>query len=94
MEPNTIIGKPVEEFLRENNFSADTETVRAFLKFLKRGTQFRYEFVYNKKDPLLTVLPENAFRIYYLAFIEGEKEWHNIAKNQTVLTQAELFPMQ
>ena len=94
MEPNKIIGKPIGVFLKENNYSPETETIRAFLRFLKRKTQFRYEFIYNKQNPLLTVIPENAFNIYFAVFVEGEKEWSEINKIQPVLNQNELFPMQ
>ena len=94
MNPNKIFGKTVELLLKESDTSPDVGTVREFLKFLKQRTQFRYEFVVNKKNPLLTVIPENAFRIYYAAFLEGTEEWGIIDRYQPKLNQTMLFPMQ
>lgn len=45
-----------------------------FLTHIKRNTQFKHEILkINKKSPAKTVIPENAFTIFFKAFIEGHE---------------------
>ena len=71
------------------------QVILEFIRHLKRNTQFKYEIEdIIKTQPSLTVIPENAFKIFFTSFIEGHEERKAAEANKVHLNQEILFSMQ
>ena len=92
---STVNRATLEHYLAVRDIVGVTDDdIKAFLLHLIKSTQFRHEIKVNKKCPLNTVIPENAFTIFFLAFMDGQRAREREASQRIQLNQEALFPFQ